>query len=988
MADESGVTRNLMGGDPPDAADDKTEERCINIDDDHYRCHKLLILILIHHHLQLLSLLLVLADALQAIAEAMRCADPIPYHTSILTGKLAVHKHIFDILLWELQQHGIGPSKHVTLEEQLAIFLYTSVTNLSIRHVGEHFQRLNGTISNLWIALMLDDANLAEALRLLTAHGISLPALLISVLQTPRFLNEINNLRRHLPSILSAFLAHPLLHDTISQWAANIHTEKMVSSIRALTASSSGWHFSAVGASSKRLADFRMEDLAVSMESNAPELFCLLGSLLSALVKDPTPYTPVPAESLMVDDDEDESWAAADGRHDKNEASPEPVKEDAKTQQRIAILRIKMVLIISILMHSSNQKCNAFESVFGIFLHSCNTPERVINALAQMGVSISVSAINRAVQSLSRETVQTLRTMGQSLVVGYAYDNFDIDFKTRSPTIKKAVDTLTHMTSGTLIQLEHRVTREDLRCSAYLWAWSKLNPSIPSYLRQPAGLSSYIQLHSIHPDAVDAYGFGRRQRWNAYKFLADLMKYGPPYFSQFQGLLQHPEAVDQIPVVKMRQAPARAMDINQSKVSGNLQAIMDLLQQGGVGDPSESQFDIMDMREYVILFHGDLGTGERVQTLMERRSIEDTPWRRFQFVVFVMGLFHLKMACADALWRIFLESKTGREDKTSLMQYVALTRPRETGKIGSDPGFRRMHEVIGHIGVALRLDAWCVEAKRHFPSCNSLEGFAATMPSLELLKSMAREITKSYVADGLNIFEARLQAESMRDKQHENTLLMHQYFLLYEELSWSMNEGDIGRVESLFPSWIYLFKATGKHKYARHMAKFLGDIHFVYPAGLRYAVRYNMLVNPMGKAGKFRGVDWVVESNNCDIKVTFGGHGSNYTKQRVIEESPLIDVYRSCHTSMAQNLSVGSPTTNHAPPDLTKTLERTAIYMKDHRPNEFIKGRSTMYQIPDMLDRGQNLLYSTTGIHEGESDESELLGGIAVESEDLAISDT
>ncbi|KIO00268.1 hypothetical protein M404DRAFT_153038 [Pisolithus tinctorius Marx 270] len=42
---------------------------------------------------------------------------------------------------------GHGNSRFVSLEEQLAIFLYTSITGLSIRHVGEHFQRSNDTIS-------------------------------------------------------------------------------------------------------------------------------------------------------------------------------------------------------------------------------------------------------------------------------------------------------------------------------------------------------------------------------------------------------------------------------------------------------------------------------------------------------------------------------------------------------------------------------------------------------------------------------------------------------------------------------------------------------------------------------------------------------------------------------------------------------------------------------------------------------------------------
>ncbi|KAJ7050996.1 hypothetical protein C8F01DRAFT_939060, partial [Mycena amicta] len=42
---------------------------------------------------------------------------------------------------------GYTGSRHVSLEEKLAIFLYTCVTGLSVRHVGERFQRSNETIS-------------------------------------------------------------------------------------------------------------------------------------------------------------------------------------------------------------------------------------------------------------------------------------------------------------------------------------------------------------------------------------------------------------------------------------------------------------------------------------------------------------------------------------------------------------------------------------------------------------------------------------------------------------------------------------------------------------------------------------------------------------------------------------------------------------------------------------------------------------------------
>jgi hypothetical protein len=90
--------------------------------------------------------------------------DRIPYHTSALTGaawvaelmnghperircELGVHLHVFRILVAYLQVIGNTHSRAVYLEEQLAIFLYRCTTGLSIRHVGEHFQRSNETIS-------------------------------------------------------------------------------------------------------------------------------------------------------------------------------------------------------------------------------------------------------------------------------------------------------------------------------------------------------------------------------------------------------------------------------------------------------------------------------------------------------------------------------------------------------------------------------------------------------------------------------------------------------------------------------------------------------------------------------------------------------------------------------------------------------------------------------------------------------------------------
>ena len=240
----------------------------------------------------------------------------------------------------------------------------------------------------------------------------------------------------------------------------------------------------------------------------------------------------------------------------------------------------------SIMMQGTNQKCNALESVFGIFLHSCNTPQKVIDALAHMGITISRHAVHDAIHSLSLKTYETLRNMGQTLLAAYAYDNFDIDFKTHVPTVEaKSHDNLTHLMSGTLIRLEHGVTAEDLKCSEMLWKKSRLNPDArPSDIPPPR---SHEDLEGLHPEADHLSGLTRCQRYISWKFRSDLYEYGPEFFRKFKRKLGKPEWVEKIPVVKMRHAPARAMDINQSKVSGNIRAIANLMDQGGVGDPDQ-----------------------------------------------------------------------------------------------------------------------------------------------------------------------------------------------------------------------------------------------------------------------------------------------------------------------------------------------------------------------------------------------------------------
>ena len=88
-----------------------------------------------------------------------------PYHTSKLSGQdwvdelmaghpdrihceLGMHLHVFVLFVQHLRDLGLeNPRDHISMEEQAAIFLYTCVTGLSLRHVGERFQHSTVTIS-------------------------------------------------------------------------------------------------------------------------------------------------------------------------------------------------------------------------------------------------------------------------------------------------------------------------------------------------------------------------------------------------------------------------------------------------------------------------------------------------------------------------------------------------------------------------------------------------------------------------------------------------------------------------------------------------------------------------------------------------------------------------------------------------------------------------------------------------------------------------
>ncbi|KAF9236980.1 hypothetical protein BU15DRAFT_49361 [Melanogaster broomeanus] len=294
------------------------------------------------------------------------------------------------------------------------------------------------------------------------------------------------------------------------QRCTELISDSYLKEIRHAASEDGGWHFGASTATTQQLEDFNLDDMGRDLEAHAPGLWSFVGLLLQGDEKQKGgsgggnlgTEKDVDGDVVMDEqsmDMEGDYWNAVDEVDLEGfiegltaEGGLSIHAKDRRKKRRAAIKTIKKIVIISIIMQSINRKSNALQStvpfqsirhILGLFLQSAHTPQKVIDTLARVGISISTDAINAAVHSLSIESQTSLRKLGQSLLATYAYDNFDVDLKSHVPIAEKSNDSLKHLTSGLLFPLMHGITADDLKCSQVLWEKSALNPQLDYYTR-------------------------------------------------------------------------------------------------------------------------------------------------------------------------------------------------------------------------------------------------------------------------------------------------------------------------------------------------------------------------------------------------------------------------------------------------------------------------------------------------------------------------
>ncbi|KAH9847343.1 hypothetical protein C2E23DRAFT_765333, partial [Lenzites betulinus] len=413
-----------------------------------------------------------------------------------------------------------------------------------------------------------------QTLLYLQSSGILLSELILYALQQYHDPSHpiLRDLVVHTTSIAAALYHQEATTNQLCSWAHQLACIRYGNAMHKLTLRENGWHFNAAQTHPDQLRDFRIEDMVVGMYRRAGELWGLFQAMMGFK---PGDLPPVEAETVLDEDDLDaEYWGAT------------TTELEEKKAKQAKFVNIKIAVILSILAQGRDPRCNALQSIVGIFCHACNAPEKLVKVLSKMGVSVSLKSVHRAIISLSHKSSESIEELGATLLASIGFDNFDQLLKALVATVDDPrARGMLHMASGTLLRLDHGVTLEDLRCSRLIWARSEFNTLSPDRcLFDPTATLEHLLF--LHPETNAEGSLSRRGQFRSWMFQRTLVKHGPEFFEKYAAELSEPSPVDQIPVTTLYQVPLRAMDINLSTVSGNIEAIENMFRQAGIGDPS------------------------------------------------------------------------------------------------------------------------------------------------------------------------------------------------------------------------------------------------------------------------------------------------------------------------------------------------------------------------------------------------------------------
>uniref|UniRef100_D8PYY4 DUF6589 domain-containing protein n=1 Tax=Schizophyllum commune (strain H4-8 / FGSC 9210) TaxID=578458 RepID=D8PYY4_SCHCM len=377
--------------------------------------------------------------------------------------------------------------------------------------------------------------------------------------------------------------------------------------------------------------------------------------------------------------------------------------------------------------------------------------------------------------------------------------------------------------------------------------------------------------------------------------------------------------------------PLPAEPIDESTKKGNADVITAFMEE--LGQPIQAN----NFADMVRLIAGDQLSVARSREVAAARAGNEGGAPSLRWALFMPGLFHYKMAATSGLLLAHLGKKNrDLTNPASLHAHNTILR-RKPIIVTSLPPFRTGRDLI-----FVSLYARILHCLLLVSGKQSLADYVND-PNLDwtMLRSHAQEIVRRFADPDVASTYRRARdrhGAGEGDMVFENAVLFMRDALLLREFTDAIKAGDSGRIVHILESYVHVYRAQGRHKYAHETLHLLHNLKHVWPKEVRDIVLRNWLVNTTNRPNAFLEVDLLQEHLNYWIKNFFQAHGSNASWAWLATISPCIQILRSLANQVHKALG-GKQGSRHAEPDLTNDIAELMDSLSQHQVYTPCKGR-------------------------------------------------
>ncbi|KIY66072.1 hypothetical protein CYLTODRAFT_412104 [Cylindrobasidium torrendii FP15055 ss-10] len=458
------------------------------------------------------------------------------------------------------------------------------------------------------------------------------------------------------------------------------------------------------------------------------------------------------------------------------------------------------------------------------------------------------------------------------------------------------------------------------------------------------------------------------------------------------------------PISKHRMREGRKTEVVPLGSNGHYEMATDGMRDAQLDFDEQSGHtkDAVEKANVVLLYGGDGGSvmsSGRVAQELRHLACTQGPFSTRECVLMTPGIWHVRYTMVNTLAANFF-GPSASKDPSSISRAAWATnlhRPTNLSKCDFFATVRTLQVVYE----ARIMDIW----SRELAGDTDLDEYYTIgthqLPTFSKLLSIARQISSKYASSrGLRRVEsAKAAADAppdlsfpVGDSRHarvvdtptasngrdaaesderdhvevpgysgdrvlSNAILFLREWTMWEECTYAVSEGDIGRVWEVFKYWIFVFAGGGNHNYRSIILELYCLFRYKASVELKEAVWNNWLVNVTGELGKWIEDDLMQEHYNRWLEDMISKHGGKFEDPLFRETiSPNVEFFINLKKEIEIGLGLYTRSQSHTSSDHSAEHKILRKIYRDDQVHFFVSGRSKGHAAKDLFELGYHVL--------------------------------